>query len=102
MSKKQIINKIVNDLPRRDIRGEMTKEEWYGWFEECWNKAINYTPCCKSDSEQLNVFYNVGDKVLFNNKKAVVLWTSVNYLDIEIVGTNKILQGVNASKVLPR
>ena len=65
-------------------------------------QAINYTPCCKSDSELLNVFYNVGDKVLFDNKKAVVLWTSVNYLNIEIVGTNKILQGVHTSKVLPR
>jgi superoxide dismutase len=66
------------------------------------NEAINYTHSCKSDSEQLNVSFNVGDKVLFDNKKAVVLWTSVNYLDIEIVGTNKILQGVHTSKVLPR
>lgn len=65
-------------------------------------EAINYTRCCKSDSELLNVSYNVGDKVTFDNKKAVVLWTSVNYLDIEIVGTNKILQGVHTSKVLPR
>ena len=64
--------------------------------------AINDTHCCKSDSEQLNVSFNVGDKVLFDNKKAVVLWTSVKYLDIEIVDTNKILQGVHTSKVLPR
>lgn len=65
-------------------------------------EAINYTRCCKSDSELLNVYFNVGDKVLFDNKKAVVLWTSVNYLDIELVGTNRILQGVHTSKVLPR
>ena len=45
MNKKQIINKIVNDLPTSDMRGKMTNEEWYGWFEECWNKAINYTHC---------------------------------------------------------
>ena len=56
----------------------------------------------KKQSEQLRVSFNVGDKVLFDNKKAVVLWTSVNYLDIEITGTNKILQGVHTSKVLPR
>ena len=56
----------------------------------------------KKQSEQLRVSFNVGDKVLFDNKKAVVLWTSVNCLDIEIAGTNKILQGVHTSKVLPR
>ena len=46
MNKKQIIDKIVNDLPMSDMLGKMTKEEWHGWFEECWDKAINYTPCC--------------------------------------------------------
>jgi hypothetical protein len=46
MSKKQIIDKIVNDLPMNDMLGKMTKEEWHGWFEECWDKAINYTHCC--------------------------------------------------------
>ena len=46
MNKKQIIDKIVNDLPMSDMLGKMTKEEWYGWFEECWDKAINYTHCC--------------------------------------------------------
>jgi len=51
MNKKQIIDKIVNDLPMSDMLGKMTKEEWHGWFEECWDKAINYTHCC----EQLTV-----------------------------------------------
>jgi aspartate/glutamate racemase len=46
MNKKQIIDKIVNDLPMNDMLGKMTKEEWHGWFEECWDKAINYTCCC--------------------------------------------------------
>jgi hypothetical protein len=46
MNKKQIIDKIVNDLPISDMLGKMTKEEWHGWFEECWDKAINYTHCC--------------------------------------------------------
>ena len=40
-------------------------------------EAINVIHCCESDSEQLNVYFNVGDKVVFDNKKAVVLWTSV-------------------------
>lgn len=56
----------------------------------------------KPKGELLNVSFNVGDKVEFDGKKAVVLWTSVKYLDIEIVGTNKILQGVSTSLVLPR
>ena len=77
MSKKQIINKIVNDLPRRAIRGEMTKEEWYGWFEECWNKAINYTPCCKSDSEQLVLF----SRFMSNNSKKAAYMTSTELLE---------------------
>lgn len=101
------IEKIIleNGFKLEDKQGHITYEFGTGDIYRISHllfKKMNYIPCCKSDSEQLNVFYNVGDKVLFNNKKAVVLWTSVNYLDIEIVGTNKILQGVNASKVLPR
>ena len=65
-------------------------------------EAMSVKSSCKSDIEQLNVYFNVGDKVLFDNKKAVVLWTSVNYLDIELVDTNRILQGVHTFKVLPR
>lgn len=52
--------------------------------------------------EQLNISFNVGDKVIFDNKKAVVLWRSVKYVDIEIVGTNKIIQGVHITKVSHR
>ena len=84
-------------------REEIHKLPWKA--QEYINKLkrkLTLTHDVKSDSEQLNVFFNVGDKVLFDNKKAVVLWTSVKYLDIEIVGTNKILQGVHTSKVLPR
>lgn len=53
MNKEQIISKIVNDLPVRELRNGMSDEEWYGWFEECWDKAINYNRSCESDSEQL-------------------------------------------------
>jgi len=95
---------IRNWLRTNGVMSEDGKKIAYNCIEieEIINEAINYTHCCKSDSELLNVSFNVGDKVLFDNKKAVVLWTSVNYLDIEIVGTNKILQGVHTSKVLPR
>ncbi len=36
MTKEKIIYKIVDDLPTIDMFYEMTREEWYGWFEECW------------------------------------------------------------------
>ena len=39
MDKKQIIDKIINDLPTRDIRGEMSSNEWYGLFEEAFDKG---------------------------------------------------------------
>ena len=45
MNKKAIIEKIVNDLPLSSELGELTNDEWYGWFEECWDKAINYSQC---------------------------------------------------------
>ena len=39
MDKKQIIDKIINDLPTRDVRGEMSPNEWYGYFEEAFDKG---------------------------------------------------------------
>jgi len=48
------------------------------------------------------ISFNVGDKVIFDNKKAVVLWRSVKYVDIEIVGTNRIIQGVHITKISHR
>jgi hypothetical protein len=53
MTKEQKIDKIVKDLPIKEMRNKMTDAEWHGWFLECWNEAINFTHCCKSDSEQL-------------------------------------------------
>ena len=38
-SKEEIINKIIEDLPIQEFRGQMTKDEWYGWFEEAFNKG---------------------------------------------------------------
>ena len=57
MNKKQIIDKIVNDLPMSDMLGKMTKEEWQGWFEECWDKAINYTHCCEQLKPKPQICY---------------------------------------------
>lgn len=42
-TKESIINEIVTDLPMKSVRHEMTDEEWFGWFEECWDKAVAYT-----------------------------------------------------------
>jgi len=39
MNKKQIIDKIIDDLPTYDVRGEMSHDEWYGWFEEAFDKG---------------------------------------------------------------
>ena len=38
-SKEEILNKIIEDLPIQEFRGQMTKDEWYGWFEEAFNKG---------------------------------------------------------------
>jgi hypothetical protein len=40
MKKKQIIDKILDDLPTSDMRGEMSHDEWYGWFEEAFDKGF--------------------------------------------------------------
>ena len=39
--KKLVINKILDDLPIREVRGEMSPDEWYGWFEEVYDKAFS-------------------------------------------------------------
>lgn len=40
---KEISTKMVKDLPIRSQRGEMFDYEWEGWFEECCNRAIDFT-----------------------------------------------------------
>ena len=65
MTKEQKIDKIVKDLPIKEMRNKMTDAEWHGWFLECWNEAINFTHCCKSDSEQLVLF---ADWLQYNGK----------------------------------
>lgn len=41
-AKDTIIEKILTDLPIASCRGEMTKEEWRGWFEEAFEKGEKY------------------------------------------------------------
>ena len=48
MNKDLIINKIVKDLPIKEMRSQMSDVEWFGWFEEVWDKAINNTYCCST------------------------------------------------------
>ena len=45
MTKEQKIDKIVKDLPVKEMRNKMTNAEWHGWFLECWNEAINFIHC---------------------------------------------------------
>lgn len=59
MTKEQKIDKIVKDLPIKEMRNKMTDAEWHGWFLEYWNEAINFTYCCT----ELKVFKK-GDKVV--------------------------------------
>ncbi len=38
-SKEEILNKIIEDLPMQEFRGKMTDYEWYGWFEDAFDKG---------------------------------------------------------------
>ena len=35
--KKGVIDTIIDDLPNKSLRENMTNEEWYGWFEEVYD-----------------------------------------------------------------
>lgn len=70
MNKKQIIDKIIDDLPTRDLRGEMSPQEWYGWFEEAFDKG--YAEALRihdvsGRSEQLLAFAEFIDKDLIDS-----------------------------------
>lgn len=39
MSKEEILDKIIIDLPIPCVREEMSDLEWRGWFEEVYDKA---------------------------------------------------------------
>lgn len=51
MNKRQIIEKIIDDLPTRDMRSEMSRNEWYGWFEEAFDKGFEYAKQVLKETE---------------------------------------------------
>lgn len=51
MTKRQIIEKIVEDLPTAEVRGEMSRNEWYGWFEEAFDKGFEYAKQVLKETE---------------------------------------------------
>lgn len=97
----EIINRHGKNL-KQEVGLALSEQEAKDIIKYVVSEVFSLHVVGKPKGELLNVSFNVGDKVEFDGKKAVVLWTSVRYLDIEIVGTNKILQGVNTSLVLPR
>ena len=38
-NKEDFLNKIIDDLPLAEFRGQMTKDEWKGWFEDAYNEG---------------------------------------------------------------
>jgi hypothetical protein len=52
MNKHAILKKIVDDLPTKDVRFEMTSDEWYGWFEEAFDKGMRYERELKNKSNK--------------------------------------------------
>ena len=59
MNKDLIINKIVKDLPVKGMRSQMSDVEWFGWFEEVWDKAINNTHCCTELKDKDRIAFHV-------------------------------------------
>ena len=50
MTKEQFIKKTIEDLPTRDLRYEMTDNEWYGWFEDVYDYALKQGESLPIDS----------------------------------------------------
>lgn len=50
MTKEEFIKKTIEDLPTRDLRYEMTDNEWYGWFEEVYDYALKQGQSLPIDS----------------------------------------------------
>ena len=99
MNKDLIINKIVKDLPVKEMRSQMSDVEWFGWFEEVWDKAINYTHCSTPLKRESKSFFNV--KNLADLKRLYPNRDSYNadvcdgyikyYVDKQLVITNALM-----------
>ena len=102
MNERQTVNNIIHNYVEVNEHEDYT--DYKGLINaliEWKNEELILTDVVRK-KEQLNVYFNVGDNVVFDNKKAVILWTSIKYVDIEIIGTNKIYQGVRTSLISPR
>lgn len=63
-TKEEIIRKVIFDLPHYSVRESMSDDEWYGWFEEVYDKA---TTSQQQTIERLremlsNLFYLLEDE----------------------------------------
>ena len=102
MNESQTVNNIIHNYV--EVNEHEDYIDYKGFINaliEWKNEELILTDVVRK-KEQLNVYFNVGDNVVFDNKKAVILWTSIKYVDIEIIGTNKIYQGVRTSLISPR
>jgi hypothetical protein len=102
MNESQTVNNIIHNYVEVNEHEDYT--DYKGLINaliEWKNEELILTDVVRK-KEQLNVYFNAGDNVVFDNKKAVILWTSIKYVDIEIIGTNKIYQGVRTSLISPR
>ena len=102
MNESQTVNNIIHNYVEVNEHEDYT--DYKGLINALieWKNAELILTDVVRKKEQLNVYFNVGDNVVFDNKKAVILWKSIKYVDIEIIGTNKIYQGVRTSLISPR
>lgn len=102
MNERQAVNNIIHNYVEANEHEDYT--DYKGLINaliEWKNKELILTDV-ERKKEQSDVYFKVGDNVIFDNKKAVILWTSIKYVDIEIIGTNKIYQGVRTSLMSSR
>lgn len=102
MNERQAVDNIIHNYVEVNEHEDYT--DYKGLINaliEWKNKELILTDVVRK-KEQLNVYFNAGDNVEFDNKKAVILWTSTKYVDVELIGTNKIYQGVRTSLISPR
>ncbi len=102
MNERQKVNNIIHNYVEVNEHEDYTdNKELINALIEWKNEELILTDVVRK-KEQLNVCFNAGDNVVFDNKKAVILWTSIKYVDIETISTNKIYQGVRTSLISPR
>jgi hypothetical protein len=63
-SKEEILDKIIEDLPMQEYRGQMTKDEWYGWFEEAFDKGYNQALQLQQTGVMRSCFEDLGNDII--------------------------------------